>query len=45
MAAQKFEPLIHHFIEINNGAHKSDYGKVYNICGCCTENIKECKGQ
>ena len=33
------------FIEINNGAHKSDYGKVYNICGCCTENIKECKGQ
>ena len=33
------------FIEINNGAHRSDYGKVYNICGCCTENIKECKGQ
>lgn len=33
------------FIEINNGAHKSDYGKVYNICGCCTENIKECRGQ
>ena len=33
------------FIEINNGAHRSDYGKVYNICGCCTENIKECRGQ
>ncbi len=33
------------FIEINNGAHRSDYGKVYNICGCCVENVKECKGQ
>ena len=33
------------FIEINNGAHRSDYGKVYNICGCCVEDVKECKGQ
>ena len=33
------------FIEINNGAHRSDYGKVYNICGCCVDDVKECKGQ
>ena len=33
------------FIEINNGAHRSDYGKVYNICGCCVEDVRECKGQ
>jgi hypothetical protein len=33
------------FIEMNNGAHRSDYGKVYNICGCCVEDVKECKGQ
>ena len=31
------------FIEINNGAHRSDYGKVYNICGCCVEDVKNAK--
>ena len=33
------------FIELNNGAHRSDYGKVYNTCGCCVEDVRECKGQ
>ena len=33
------------FIEINNGAHRSDYGKVYNICGCCVEDARECRGR
>ena len=33
------------YLDANNGAHNSDYGKSYNICGCCTNVIKDCRGQ
>ena len=32
-------------IQENNGAQTSDYGKSYNTCGCCTDEIRQCKGQ
>lgn len=35
----------YNFIEQNNGAHRSDYGKAYNVCGCCVVDITICKGQ
>ncbi len=35
----------HSYIEVNNGAQTSDYGKSYNTCGCCTDEIRQCKGQ
>jgi len=33
------------YIVQNNGAHLSDYGKSYNICGCCVEDARTCRGQ
>lgn len=33
------------YIDQNNGAHLSDYGKSYNICGCCVEDARTCRGQ
>ena len=33
------------FIEINNGAQNSDYGKPYKDCGCCVEDARVCRGQ
>ena len=35
----------HSYIQEFNGAQTSDYGKSYNSCGCCTNEIKLCKGQ
>ena len=35
----------HSYIQENNGAQTSDYGKSYNTCGCCTDEIRQCKGQ
>ena len=35
----------HSYIQENNGAQTSDYGKSYNTCGCCTDEISRCKGQ
>ena len=35
----------HSYIEVNNGAQTSDYGKSYNTSGCCTDEIRQCKGQ
>ena len=35
----------HSYIEVNNGAQTSDYGKSYNTWGCCTDEIRQCKGQ
>ena len=35
----------HSYIQEYNGAQTSDYGKSYNTCGCCTDEIRQCKGQ
>ena len=35
----------HSYIQEYNGAQTSDYGKAYNVCGCCTDEIRQCKGQ
>ena len=35
----------HSYIQEFNGAQTSDYGKSYNSCGCCTNEIRSCKGQ
>ena len=33
------------YIEDNNGALNSDYGKTFESCGCCVEDAKVCRGQ
>lgn len=33
------------YIQNNGGASKSDYGIVYELCGCCVEDAKTCRGQ
>ena len=33
------------YIDQNNGAHLSDYGKSFEICGCCVEDARTCRGQ
>lgn len=35
----------HLYIQEYNGAQTSDYGKSYNTCGCCVDEIRQCKGQ
>ena len=35
----------HEFIQVNSGAENSDYGKSYNVCGCCVEDARVCRGQ
>ena len=35
----------HSYIQEFNGAQTSDYGKSYNSCGCCTDEVRLCKGQ
>lgn len=33
------------FIQSNNGAPGSDYGISYNVCGCCVDDARLCRGQ
>lgn len=35
----------HLFIQEYEGAQSSDYGKSYNVCGCCVDQVKICRGQ
>lgn len=35
----------HSYIQEYEGAHSSDYGKSYNVCGCCVDQVKICRGQ
>ncbi len=33
------------YIKNNNGVLRSDYGVVYEICGCCVDDPRACRGQ
>lgn len=35
----------HEYIYHNNGAQNSDYGTSFNVCGCCVEDARVCRGQ